>query len=194
MKKELTNIIKELKLADAIKLANNPESAENEEVLLASYMKLTALDSAIHGAVENIKSRIEKNAKKNKQNIDLEAELPIINKDGTTSVQNMKSSTKEITATKDIIDFDQYKVDNNIEVISSGNLLEEIKRSYPEVATVIVAPDKKKLEVFKTPTLYGNDSTFKSAIGSDSSLIKYKTTKVTKKYGTELSFSPVNKD
>lgn len=196
--KNLTEQIKKIKINEAIRIANNLEGFQgSEDELLAAYIKLAATATAINSAAELLSNKITKEFKAVGKEEEITAQLSVIQPDGTTKESNLFSKFFEEITSKEEVDFKQYAEDNNIEVVTTtskntknNNILNDIRKQYSNVVGIIVG-DESKMGVFKNPTLYGNDTAFKTAASNDASLSKYKKLKTSKKYKTSLTIEAI---
>ncbi len=191
--KNLTKEIKEMKISEAMKVANNFEEFKGDEnKILSSYVKIAALAEVLAGAAKDLGDNIAKIYKKAGATAEVEAEISLLQKDGENKLTKILAEVKEEITSKTEIDFKSYQEDNDIAIeMANGSpnaRLDDIRKKYPEIAGIIVG-DTNKIRVFKNPSLYGNNDAFNEAVLLDSTLAKYQKAKITKKYKASLTTS-----
>ena len=193
--KNLTKEIKEMKISEAMKVANNfNEYKDNENKILSSYVKIAALAEVLAGAARDLGDNIAKVYKKTGTTAEVEAEISLLQKDGENKLTKILAEVKEEITSKTEIDFKSYQEDNDIAIEMANGTpnarLDDIRKKYPEIAGIIVG-DTDKIKVFKNPSLYGNNDAFNEAVLVDQALAKYQKAKITKKYKTSLKTSVI---
>lgn len=194
--KNLTKEIKEMKISEAMKIANNfNEYKGDENKILSSYVKIAALAEVLAGAAKDLGDNIAKVYKKAGATAEAEAEISLLQKDGENKLTKILAEVKEEITSKTEIDFKSYQEDNDISIeMANGQpnaRLDDIRKKYPEVAGIIVG-ETNKIKVFKNPSLYGNNDAFNEAALIDVTLAKYQKAKITKKYKTSLTTSIID--